>query len=196
MSYVRSIAIWVLVPLVVILVATEILEGVSVGKMTMWILLIIGLLTAFVVDQAIERVRSPKLAALARDMGMQFDANLSWVLGFRLTSKFACLEEPTIPFLKACTGFGNIFVLNSEPAIFGCHYETGHGKYSTTIYRTIYRHKGEAILDTEKTKNVGWKIEIGGGYTIYYKEEYRAAPDEIREEYRHTRELHKTLLTE
>ena len=122
MSYVRSLAIWGLVPLVVVLAATEILEGVSVGKMTIWIILIIGLLTAFVVDQAIERVRSPKLAALAKDMGMQFDANLSWVLGFRSTSKFACLEESTIPFLKTCTGFGNIFVLNYEPAIFRCHY--------------------------------------------------------------------------
>ena len=93
------------------------------------------------------------------------------------------------------TGFKNIFVVNSDPAIFGCQYETGSGKYSTTIYRTVYRHKGEAVIDADKIREAGWKIEIGEGFTIYYQEKYRAAPDAIKEEYRQTQELHKSLRT-
>ena len=174
---------------------TRAVEGVFDSGLTVWIIIIISFFPAYIIDQVIERARSPKLAAIASSLGMQFDANLSWIPFFPRTSKYVCLEKTTVPFLNKCTGFKNIFVVNSEPAIFGCQYETGSGKYSTTIYRTVYRHKGEAVIDTNKLGEAGWKIEIGEGFTIYYQEKYRAAPDAIKEEYRQTLDLHRSLRT-
>ena len=160
-----------------------------------WIVATISVFISYIIDQAIERARSPKLNALATRMGMQFDDNLSWIPFLTRTSNYACLEKTTVPFLNQCSGFRNVFVLNSEPAIFGCQHEIGAGQYSTTIYRTVYRHRGEAVLDTDRIRETGWKIEIGEGFTIYYKEKYRTAPDAIREEYLQTQELHKSLRT-
>lgn len=193
MSLVRSLAVWLLVPAVIGLTAWKTVEGVFDSELTIWIVVAISFSASYIIDQVIERARSPKLAAIASSMGMQFDANLSWIPFFPRTSKYMCLEKTTVPFLNKCTGFKNIFVVNSEPAIFGCQYETGGGQYSTTIYRTVFRHKGEAVIDADKIRETGWKIEIGEGFTIYYKEKYRAAPDAIREEYRQTQELHKSL---
>ena len=195
MSLMRSLVVWLVLPVVVMFLTTRAVEGVFDSGLTVWIIIIISFFPAYIIDQVIERARSPKLAALATTMGMQFDANSSWISFFPRTSKFACLEKSTIPFLNKCTGFKNIFVVNSEPAIFGCQYETGGGQYSTTVYRTVYRHKGEAVIDADKIREAGWQIEIGEGFTIYYQEKYRAAPDAIKEEYRQTQELHKSLRT-
>ena len=195
MSYVRSVVVWMLVPFLVCLTVWSTLEGVFDEELPIWIVAIFAFFISYIIDQAIERVRSPKLKALATSMGMQFDDNLNWIPFVLRTSKYDCLEKTTVPFLKQCTGFRNIFVLNSEPAIFGCEYETGAGQHSTTIYRTVYRHKGEAVLDTDRVREIGWKIEIGEGFTIYYKDKYRTPPDAIREEYRQTQELHKSLRT-
>ena len=195
MSLMRSLVVWLVLPVAVMFLTTRAVEGVFDSGLTVWIIIIISFFPAYIIDQVIERARSPKLAALATTMGMQFDANSSWISFFPRTSKFACLEKSTIPFLNKCTGFKNIFVVNSEPAIFGCQYETGGGQYSTTVYRTVYRHKGEAVIDADKIREAGWKIEIGEGFTIYYQEKYRAAPDAIKEEYRQTQELHKSLRT-
>ena len=190
MSFVRSIVVWTLIPGSGVLIAWSTLEGFSDSELTIWAVIIFSLFVSFITDQAIERARSPKLKALATSMGMQFDDNLNWIPFVLRTSKYDCLEKTTVPFLKQCTGFRNIFVLNSEPAIFGCEYETGAGQYSVTIYRTVYRHKGEAVIDTDRVREIGWKIEIGEGFTIYYKDKYRTPPDAIREEYRQTQELH------
>ena len=195
MSLMRSLVVWLVLPVGVMILTTRAVEGVFDSGLTVWIIIIISFFPAYIIDQVIERARSPKLAALATTMGMQFDANSSWISFFPRTSKFACLEKSTIPFLNKCTGFKNIFVVNSEPAIFGCQYETGGGQYSTTVYRTVYRHKGEAVIDADKIREAGWQIEIGEGFTIYYQEKYRAAPDAIKEEYRQTQELHKSLRT-
>ena len=195
MSLMRSLVVWLVLPVAVMFLTTRAVEGVFDSGLTVWIIIIISFFPAYIIDQVIERARSPKLAALATTMGMQFDANSSWISFFPRTSKFACLEKSTIPFLNKCTGFKNIFVVNSEPAIFGCQYETGGGQYSTTVYRTVYRHKGEAVVDADKIREAGWQIEIGEGFTIYYQEKYRAAPDAIKEEYRQTQELHKSLRT-
>tara|TARA_A100001011_G_C14031929_1_gene724019 strand:- start:116 stop:703 length:588 start_codon:yes stop_codon:yes gene_type:complete len=195
MSLVRSLAVWLLVPAVIALTVWKTKEGVFDSELAIWIVVATSFFASYIIDQVIERARSPKLAALATTMGMQFDANSSWISFFPRTSKFACLEKSTIPFLNKCTGFKNIFVVNSEPAIFGCQYETGGGQYSTTVYRTVYRHKGEAVIDADKIREAGWQIEIGEGFTIYYQEKYRAAPDAIKEEYRQTQELHKSLRT-
>ena len=195
MSLMKSLVVWLVLPVAVMFLTTRAVEGVFDSGLTVWIIIIISFFPAYIIDQVIERARSPKLAALATTMGMQFDANSSWISFFPRTSKFACLEKSTIPFLNKCTGFKNIFVVNSEPAIFGCQYETGGGQYSTTVYRTVYRHKGEAVIDADKIREAGWKIEIGEGFTIYYQEKYRAAPDAIKEEYRQTQELHKSLRT-
>ena len=195
MSLMRSVVVWLVLPVAVMFLTTRAVERVFDSGLTVWIIIIISFFPAYIIDQVIERARSPKLAALATTMGMQFDANSSWISFFPRTSKFACLEKSTIPFLNKCTGFKNIFVVNSEPAIFGCQYETGGGQYSTTVYRTVYRHKGEAVIDADKIREAGWKIEIGEGFTIYYQEKYRAAPDAIKEEYRQTQELHKSLRT-
>ena len=195
MSLMRSLVVWLVLPVAVMFLTTRAVEGVFDSGLTVWIIIIISFFASYIIDQVIERARSPKLAALATTMGMQFDANSSWISFFPRTSKFACLEKSTIPFLNKCTGFKNIFVVNSEPAIFGCQYETGGGQYSTTVYRTVYRHKGEAVIDADKIREAGWKIEIGEGFTIYYQEKYRAAPDAIKEEYRQTQELHKSLRT-
>ena len=195
MSLMRSLVVWLVLPVAVMFLITRAVEGVFDSGLTVWIIIIISFFPAYIIDQVIERARSPKLAALATTMGMQFDANSSWISFFPRTSKFACLEKSTIPFLNKCTGFKNIFVVNSEPAIFGCQYETGGGQYSTTVYRTVYRHKGEAVIDADKIREAGWQIEIGEGFTIYYQEKYRAAPDAIKEEYRQTQELHKSLRT-
>ena len=195
MSLMRSLVVWLVLPVAVMFLTTRAVEGVFDSGLTVWIIIIISFFPAYIIDQVIERARSPKLAALATTMGMQFDANSSWISFFPRTSKFACLEKSTIPFLNKCTGFKNIFVVNSEPAIFGCQYETGGGQYSTTVYRTVYRHKGEAVIDADKIREAGWQIEIGEGFTIYYQEKYRAAPDAIKEEYRQTQELHKSLRT-
>mgnify|MGYP001166576120 CR=1 FL=1 len=195
MSLVRSLVLWLVLPVVVILLTRQAVEGVFDSELAIWIVVAIAFLLSYIIDQVIERARSPKLAAVATTMGMQFDANSSWIPFFPRTSRFACLEKSTIPFLNKCTGFKNIFVVNSEPAIFGCQYETGGGQYSTTVYRTVYRHKGEAVIDADKIKEAGWKIEIGEGFTIYYQEKYRAASDAIQEEYRQTQELHKSMRT-
>ena len=195
MSLMRSLVVWLVLPVAVMFLTTRAVEGVFDSGLTVWIIIIISFFPAYIIYQVIERARSPKLAALATTMGMQFDANSSWISFFPRTSKFACLEKSTIPFLNKCTGFKNIFVVNSEPAIFGCQYETGGGQYSTTVYRTVYRHKGEAVIDADKIREAGWQIEIGEGFTIYYQEKYRAAPDAIKEEYRQTQELHKSLRT-
>ena len=195
MSLMRSLVVWLVLPVAVMFLTTRAVEGVFDSGLTVWIIIIISFFPAYIIDQVIERARSPKLAALATTMGMQFDANSSWISFFPRTSKFACLEKSTIPFLNKCTGFKNIFVVNSEPAIFGCQYETGGGQYSTTVYRTVYRHKGEAVIDADKIREAGWQIEIGEGFTIYYQEKYRAAPDAIKEEYRQTQELHRSLRT-
>ena len=195
MSLLRSLAVWLVVPVVIGLTAFKTVEGVFDSKLAISIFIATSFLLSYIIDQAIERARSPKLASIASSMGMQFDANLSWIPFFPRTSKFDCLEKSTIPFLNKCTGFKNIFVMNSEAAIFGCQYETGGGQYSTTVYRTVYRHKGEAIMDADKIREAGWKIETGEGFTIYYQEKYRAAPDAINEEYRKTQELHKSLRT-
>lgn len=195
MSLMRSLVVWLVLPVAVMFLTTRAVEGVFDSGLTVWIIIIISFFPAYIIDQVIERARSPKLAALATTMGMQFDANSSLISFFPRTSKFACLEKSTIPFLNKCTGFKNIFVVNSEPAIFGCQYETGGGQYSTTVYRTVYRHKGEAVIDADKIREAGWQIEIGEGFTIYYQEKYRAAPDAIKEEYRQTQELHRSLRT-
>ena len=195
MSLMRSLVVWLVLPVAVMFLTTRAVEGVFDSGLTVWIIIIISFFASYIIDQVIERARSPKLAALATTMGMQFDANSSWISFFPRTSKFACLEKSTIPFLNKCTGFKNIFVVNSEPAIFGCQYETGGGQYSTTVYRTVYRHKGEAVIDADKIREAGWQIEIGEGFTIYYQEKYRAAPDAIKEEYRQTQELHRSLRT-
>ena len=169
MSLMRSLVVWLVLPVAVMFLTTRAVEGVFDSGLTVWIIIIISFFPAYIIDQVIERARSPKLAALATTMGMQFDANSSWISFFPRTSKFACLEKSTIPFLNKCTGFKNIFVVNSEPAIFGCQYETGGGQYSTTVYRTVYRHKGEAVIDADKIREAGWQIEIGEGFTIYYQ---------------------------
>ena len=195
MSLMRSLVVWLVLPVVVMFLTTRAVEGVFDSGLTVWIIIIFSFFPAYIIDQVIERARSPKLAAIASSMGMQFDANLSWIPFFPRTSNYMCLEKTTVPFLNKCTGFKNIFVVNSEPAIFGCQYETGGGQYSTTVYRTVYRHKGEAVIDADKIREAGWQIEIGEGFTIYYQEKYRAAPDAIKEEYRQTQELHKSLRT-
>jgi hypothetical protein len=194
-SFVRNVVVWMLVPFLGVLTAWSTLEGFSDSELTIGIVATISLLISYIIDQAIERARSSKLNALATRMGMQFDDNLSWIPFLTRTSNYACLEKTTVPFLNQCSGFRNVFVLNSEPAIFGCQYETGAGHYSTTIYRTVYRHRGDAVIDTDRIRETGWKIEIGEGFTIYYKEKYRTAPDAIREEYLQTQELHKSLRT-
>ena len=195
MSFLRNIVVWTLIPISGVLIASSTLEGFSDNELTIWVVVIFSLFVSYITDQAIERVRSPKLNALATRMGMQFDGNLSWIPFLPRKSKYACLEKTTVPFLNKCKGFRNIFVLNSEPAIFGCQYETGAGQHSTTIYRTVYRHRGEAVIDTDRIRETGWEIEIGEGFTIYYKDKYRTPPDAIREEYRQTQELHKSLRT-
>ena len=195
MSFVRNVVVWMLVPFLGVLTAWSTLEGFSDSELTIAIVTTISLFISYIIDQAIERARSPNLNALATRMGMQFDDNLSWIPFFSRTSNYACLERTTVRFLNQCKGFRNIFVLNSEPAIFGCQYETGGGQGRTTIYRTVYRHRGEAVIDTDRIKETEWKIEIGEGFTIYYKDKYRTRPDAIREEYRQTQELHKSLRT-
>ena len=124
MSLGRSLGLWFVLPVVVILLTRQAVEGVFDSELAIWIVVAVAFLLSYIIDQVIERARSPKLAALANTMGMQFDANSSWISFFPRTSKFACLEKSTIPFLNKCTGFKNIFVVNSEPAIFGCQYET------------------------------------------------------------------------
>lgn len=144
------------------------------------------------VEQAIERTRSRKLAALATGMGMQFDSNLSWISFFPKKSKYDCLEQSAVPLLRRCR-FKNIFIANSEPAIFGCKYGEGFGQSRYDVLRTVYRHKGEVNINNEHKNEVDWNIEIGDGFTIYYKNRYRATPNAIKEEYRETLNLHKTL---
>ena len=195
MSLMRSLVVWLVLPVGVMILTTRAVEGVFDSGLTVWIIIITSFFPAYIIDQVIERARSRKLTAIASSLGMQFDANLSWIPFFPRPSKYVCLEKTTVPFLNKCTGFKNIFVVNSDPAIFGCQYETGSGKYSTTIYRTVYRHKGEAVIDTNKIGEAGWEIEIGEGFTIYYQEKYRAAPDAIKEEYRQTQDLHRSLRT-
>lgn len=144
------------------------------------------------VEQAIERTRSRKLAALATGMGMQFDSNLSWSSFFPKKSKYECLEQSAVPLLRRCW-FKNIFIANSEPAIFGCKYGEGFGQSRYDVLRTVYRHKGEVNIKNEHKNEIDWNIEIGDGFTIYYKDRYRASPNVIKEEYRETLNLHKTL---
>ena len=114
MSFVRSIVTWGLIPFSVVLIALSTLEGFFDRELTIWALIIFSFFVSCITDQAIERVRSTKLNALATRMGMQFDSNLSWISFFHRTSNYACLEKTTVPFLNQCNGFRNIFVLNSE----------------------------------------------------------------------------------
>ena len=144
------------------------------------------------IEQAIERRRSRKLAALATGMGMQFDSNLSWISFFPKKSKYDCLEQSAVPLLRRCS-FKNIFIANSEPAIFGCKYGEGFGQSRYDVFRTVYRHKGEVNTNNEHKDETDWNIEIDDGFTIYYKDRYRATPNVVKEEYRETLNLHKTL---
>ena len=156
------------------------------------IVFVLAFSISHLVEQAIERARSRKLAVLATGLGMQFDSNLSWISFFPPKSEYACLEHSAIPFLQFCS-FKNIFIANSEPAIFGCKYKWGFGQSCHDVLRTVYRHKGEVDINNEHKNEIDWNIEIGDGFTIYYKNRYRATPNVIKEEYRETLNLHKTL---
>ena len=89
MSFVRNIVVWMLVPFLGVLTAWWTLEGFSDSELTIWIVATISVFISYIIDQAIERARSPNLNALATRMGMQFDDNLSWIPFF--------LVHPTMP---------------------------------------------------------------------------------------------------
>ena len=109
MSFVRNVVVWTLVPVLGVLTAWSTLEGFSDSELTIWIVVIISLFVFYIIDQAIERARSPKLNALATRMGMQFDDNLSWISFLPHSSNYACLEKTTAPFLNQCKGFKKHF---------------------------------------------------------------------------------------
>ena len=105
MSFLRNIVVWTLIPISGVLIASSTLEGFTDNESTIWVVVIFSLFVSYITDQAIERVRSPKLNALATRMGMQFDDNLSWIPFLTRTSNYACLEKTTVPFLNQCSGF-------------------------------------------------------------------------------------------
>ncbi len=95
MSFVRNIIVWTLIPISGVLIASSTLEGFSDSELTIWAVIIFFLSVSYITDQAIERVRSPKLNSLATRMGVQFDSNLSWIPFLPRKSKYACLERTT-----------------------------------------------------------------------------------------------------
>lgn len=158
-----------------------------------WILFALATSISYLIAQAFERARARKLATLAKSMGMQFDANLSWYAYITRTSKYVGLQQSSVPSLQRCSSFRNIFVVGAEPVIFGCVFTKGFGQSSYDTYRTVYRHKGEVATSEENKAVTDWEIEVGDGFTIYFKKKFRTSPNAIKEEYRETLELHKTL---
>ena len=157
------------------------------------ILFVLAMSISYLIAQAFERARARKLATLAKSMGMQFDANLSWYAYITRTSKYVGLQQSSVPSLQRCSSFRNIFVVGAEPVIFGCVFTKGFGQSSYDTYRTVYRHKGEVATSEENKAVTDWEIEVGDGFTIYFKKKFRTSPNAIKEEYRETLELHKTL---
>lgn len=190
-GWARETAVWGLAPITLIMILVDI------GLNHLALLGVVYLLTGYSLDQAIERRRSPRLAVVARSLGMRFDGNLSWFPFDNPQPKYDCFLKTSVPLLKRSSGFKNIFVLNDEPAVFGCRSWSDYrpGAQSQRIFLTVYRFKGEIPkLKSAAVATNEWNIEVGDGFTVYYKDDYSTAIEKIRDQYLECQKLHQQLV--
>jgi hypothetical protein len=66
---------------------------------------------------------------------------------------------------------------------------------SQRIFLTVYRLKGEIPqLNSAAVATNEWNIEVGDGFTVYYKDDYSTAIERIRDQYLECQKLHQQLV--
>lgn len=195
-GFAREVMVWSIIPITIMVVLLKSEIFLSIGAYGIFVCALAGLIVSYMLNHAIERYRSSKLAAVAKELGMRFDANLTWFPFYDPTPEYECLRDPTVPIFKTSVGFRNIFVLHSEPAVIGFRESRGSaGNWSFNVFMTAYRYKGEIpTIDDELVETGAWRIQVGEGHTVYYKEENRTSAEAIAPNYQECLRLHRKLL--